>query len=356
MDLRRCGRVEAQQYSQLKPAWHLDSILMLREGRSPAPVHVQLVLSDLCNQDCSFCAYRMSGGLSRELFVTAETHNPNRRIETSKAEAIILECAELGVKAIQFTGGGEPTVHKDHEALFALAQDLGMQTALVTNGVKLKTSGPFLGMTWVRVSVDAGTPQTYAGIRRVPEDHWHKVWANIGRFAQFYEGTLGVGFVVTRENWREMPKAAELAKNAGAASIRLGAVFSSDGEDYYGDLREIIHGLASETERHFSGADFLVHNLFSRRMDDLREGAPNDPFCGYQHFTTYIGADLNVYRCCNTAYTKRGTVGSLKDSSLSEVLGARPDFDARDCRFCQFNGQNRAIASLIREPTHAAFV
>lgn len=349
--------MEALQYSQLKPAWHLDSIRVLREGRAPVPVHVQLVLSDLCNHDCSFCAYRMSNGLSTELFVTPETHNPNRRIETSKAEQIIRECAELGVKAIQFTGGGEPTVHKDHQALFSLAQDLGMQTALVTNGVNLKATPAFLRMTWVRVSVDAGTAETYALVRRVSKSHWETVWRNIETFAEQYEGTLGVGFVVTNENWGEMPTAALLAQNAGASSIRLGAVFSADGEDYYGDRRDVITGLAAETERHFSNrTDFRVHNLFGRRMADLHEGRPTDEFCGYQHFTTYIGADLNVYRCCNTAYTKRGTVGSLKDRSLADVLSSRPAFDARDCSYCQFGGQNRAIASLVREPTHAAFV
>lgn len=349
--------MQNQAYSQLKPAWHLDSVRALREGRSPVPVHVQLVLSDLCNHDCSFCAYRMSSGLSSELFVTPETHNPNRRIETAKAEAIIRECAELGVKAIQFTGGGEPTVHKDHEQLFGLAQDLGMQTALVTNGVKIKTSAAFLRMTWVRVSVDAGAPDTYARIRRVPEDHWHKVWANIGRFAQFYKGTLGVGFVVTNENWTELEQAARLAKKAGASSIRIGAVFSTEGERYYGAelLSEIDKSIAA-AKTECDGDGFEVIGLFSRRLDDLHDGRPTDPFCGYQHFTTFIGADLNVYRCCNTAYTKAGAIGSLKDKRLADVLPVPGDFDARGCRACQFNGQNRAIGSLVREPTHAAFV
>ncbi len=349
--------MQAQQYSQLKPAWHLDSVRALREGRSPVPVHVQLVLSDLCNHDCSFCAYRMSSGLSSELFVTPETHNPNRRIETAKAEAIIRECAELGVKAIQFTGGGEPTVHKDHEHLFGLAQSWGMQTALVTNGVKLKATEPFLRMTWVRVSVDAGSRDTYAAVRRVSPTHWDTAWSNIEAFAKGYEGTLGVGFVVTKENWREVHQAAIRARAAGASSIRIGAVFCGEGEDYYGDLRDEIAAHVAESAAAFRGSDrFQFIDLFNRRMGDLHEGAPTDPFCGYQHFTTYIGADLNVYRCCNTSYTKRGTVGSLKAATLAAVLGTRPAFDARDCKFCQFNGQNRAIASLVREPTHAAFV
>ena len=86
----------------------------------------------------------MSAGLSTELFGAVQsggfTHNPNRKIKTEKALEIIDDCAAIGVKAIQFTGGGEPTVHPDHLELFLYAQELGIKTALVTNGVKLDTS------------------------------------------------------------------------------------------------------------------------------------------------------------------------------------------------------------------------
>ncbi|HLF10559.1 MAG TPA: radical SAM protein [Gammaproteobacteria bacterium] len=348
--------MDSLAYSQTKVAWHLGSIETLRRRARPVPVHVQLVLSDLCNQSCVFCAYRMPTGLSSELFVTAETINPNRKIPTSKAVEIIQDCASLGVKAIQFTGGGEPTVHKDHEAMFALAQDLGMQTALVTNGVKLKPTPAFLGMTWTRVSVDAGTPETYARIRGVSPDHWTKVWNNIATYALSFNGVLGVGFVVTNENWREIPEAARRAKESGAQNMRIGAVFSTEGEGYYVDDLTAIKETIEQAKTACDGDGFELINLFGRRIGDLVDGSPTDPFCGYQHFTTYIGADLNVYRCCNTAYTKAGTIASLKDQRLTDVLPIRDEFDARGCRACQFLGQNRAIASLIREPTHAAFV
>ncbi|KKM02422.1 hypothetical protein LCGC14_1784650, partial [marine sediment metagenome] len=56
-------------YSTLKAAWHQERLDTFRAGRIPPPVHIHMILSDLCNQDCHFCAYRMSGGLSSELFV-----------------------------------------------------------------------------------------------------------------------------------------------------------------------------------------------------------------------------------------------------------------------------------------------
>src|SRR3990167_267821 len=116
-----------------------------REGFPPSgPKQVHWILSDLCNQDCSFCAYRMSGYTSNELFgagagakLSAYGHdNPVRWVDTDRALRLVDEFKSAGVLAVQFTGGGEPTVHPDHEAIFELALDAGLQCALVSNGYR----------------------------------------------------------------------------------------------------------------------------------------------------------------------------------------------------------------------------
>jgi MoaA/NifB/PqqE/SkfB family radical SAM enzyme len=342
-------------YSQAKPVYWMDRLLTLRAGVNPPPVHVQLVLSDLCNQDCGFCAYRMSSGLSNELFQVNGRKNPNRMITTAKAEEIIDDCALLGVKAIQFTGGGEPTVHPDHLALFARAQAHGMSTSLVTNSINLKPHDPAVAsMKWVRVSVDAGTPATYARTRRVAARHWDTAWANIAALAENCEGAVGVGYVITPDNYKELPLAADLAKAAGADNVRIGAVFSADGVGHYGDLLpEIRAVLADVRAKHGK----FIADVFDRRIEDLEAGSPTEELCGYQHLTTYIGGDLGVYRCCNTAYTRAGKVADLHDTRFADLFGKPVEsFDATGCRFCQFRGQNQVIAATQKKPTHAEFV
>lgn len=339
----------------MKPAWHLDRIQSLRDGLRPAPVHVQLVLSDLCNADCSFCSYRMSNGLSNELFPEGKRKNPNRMIASDKAREIIDDCATLGVKGLQFTGGGEPTMHPDHLEMFARAQGHGISTALVTNGVNLDPTNPAVrAMSWVRVSVDSGTPKMYASTRRVSEKHWHRAWENISALAESCTGIVSVGFVITNENFRELPDAAEVAQAAGVANIRVGAVFSTDGTSYYGDRLSEIREIIASAKAEFGD---LIVDLFDRRIADLDAGSPTDALCGYQHLSTYIGGDLGVYRCCNTAYTRAGKVADLHGMRFAEVFD-KPvvPFDARSCRHCQFRGQNHVISALVKRPTHAEFV
>ena len=342
-------------YSQAKPIYWLGRLETLRSGVMPAPVHVQLVLSDLCNQDCGFCAYRMSSGLSNELFPEGKRKNPNRMIPAAKAREIIDDCATIGVRGLQFTGGGEPTMHPDHLEMFARAQQHGIATALVTNGINLDPSHPAVrAMSWVRVSVDAGTAETYAGLRRVSMKHWHTVWGHIGALADSCAGTVSVGFVITPENFRELPAAAELAQTAGVANIRVGAVFSAEGTGYYGrSLSEIRAVIAGARERF---GDLIV-DLFDRRIEDLDAGSPDEALCGYQHLSTYIGGDLGVYRCCNTAYTRAGKVADLHDRRFADLFGRSVEpFDARSCRHCQFRGQNKVISATQAKPVHAEFV
>ncbi len=344
----KAEHLQRQIYSQAKAAWHLDRIEALRAGRVPAPVHVQLILSDLCNHNCNFCAYRRGDGLSSELFADKYGNtNPNRQITTLKALEIVKDCAAIGVKAIQFTGGGEPTVHKEHLTVFAAAQKAGIRTALVTNGVNLRLHPANLAHDWIRVSVDAGTEATYIAVREVPPQHWKRVWANIAAIASSsYAGNLSVGFVATNENHAELALAARLAKDAGASSIRVGAVFTGQGDGYYTDIAAVRASIAAAVEEHHG----FVIDLFDRRLADLHDGHPTDPFCGYQYFTTYIGADLSVYRCCNTAYTTPGKIGTLNGHRFAELAMRPKPFDARGCRYCQFNGQNRAINALLNEP------
>ena len=42
-------------YGTGKALYHREHVEKLQRGELVAPVHVQLIVSDFCNQDCSFC-------------------------------------------------------------------------------------------------------------------------------------------------------------------------------------------------------------------------------------------------------------------------------------------------------------
>jgi len=329
---------------------------------------VQLILSDLCNQDCHFCAYRMTGGFSSEQFGESGNKNPNRKIPTAKAIEIVDDCASLGVKAIQFTGGGEPTVHPDHLAIMEYAQDIGLETSLVTNGVLFREGweGVLPRMKWVRVSIDAGNADEYAAVRRVKPEFYERALENITALAaeikkQGTDCLLGVGYVITRENWADAYEGVLRIRATGAANVRLSAMFSTEGAAYYDGIYDSIK-VEIERIKTLENDEFSVVDLFGDRISDLVQHAPDYEFCGYQQFNMYIGGNLRVYRCCTTAYTKRGEVGDLTNRTLAswfysqQKINAYAKFNAKTCHDCQFNRQNRVINYLVGEPIHVNFV
>jgi MoaA/NifB/PqqE/SkfB family radical SAM enzyme len=295
--------------------------------------------------------------------------NPNRRIPTAKALEILDDCASLGIRAIQFTGGGEPTVHPDHLLIFEYAQNMGLETALVTNGVLFRDGweGVLPLMKWVRISIDAGSPDEYARVRRVRPEFYATALGHVAQLAaeirrQKTDCLLGVGYVLTPENWADAYEGVRLIRETGAANVRLSAMFSTDGttpyEGIYDDIRAEIDKIKT-LERD----GFAIYDMFGNRIADLVQHAPDYEFCGYQQFNMYVGGNLKVYRCCTTAYTRHGEVGDLTNQRLSswfyspQKQASYENFNAKTCSVCQFNGKNRVI-NYLREinPQHVDFV
>lgn len=367
------GWLRVSHYSSVKALLHADRLSELRAGKQIVPVHAQLVISDLCSQGCDFCSYRWDGNTSNQLFhiidprTGQKNHNPNRKIPTEKCFEIIDDLAEMRVQAIQFTGGGEPTVHPQHARIFRHALDRGLECALVSHGVLLQQSTieMLAEFAWVRISVDAGKPETYSAVRKVSTRQYYHALENIESICNARDNhdsplVVGFGFVVTRDNWREVVDAATTAKGLGVDSFRISAVFQPDNAEYFREFYEEAAELCREAER-LSGGRFQVVNSFGNRIGDLEQGRPISPRCGYMQFTTYIGGDLNVYRCCNQSYNENGLIGSIANQrfrDLWESEAKQEDFERFNpggCERCQFNRQNEAIEAA-RTAKHEGFV
>lgn len=355
-------------YSQFKIVHHADKVQAIREGRVAPPSQVQIIISDYCNHDCSFCAYRTSGYTTNQLFNEGDNHNPKRFIPYEKVLEILDDCREMGVKGIQLTGGGEPSAHPKFGEILQAVLDRDLELAVVTNGTALKDWHiPLLARAaWVRVSIDAANPATYAGMRRVPENFFYRTMANVNRLVAVKKTAqskviIGIGFVVTRENSGEIYDACQIAKDAGVDNFRISAAFMPDNEKYHLPHYSAAWSMADGTAREMSTDTFRVFNLYSDRLEDLEQESPDYDTCVYQFVTTYIGGDLNLYRCCNTSYNRHGLIGSLKEQRFRDAWeGAhsmRTSFHAGSCDRCQFNRVNRLGNYMLKkDPEHAIFV
>ena len=136
---------------QSKLLWHGDRVKSWLEGATPPPVLVEIAPVGYCNASCPWCFFK--------------DKNDGGRIDPKVMLNTLRVLKWRGVKAVNWTGGGEPTIHPDFESFVYRAKELGLEQGLFTNAY---VEVPNL-FKWVRVSLtdrefDFKTPKGYFGV------------------------------------------------------------------------------------------------------------------------------------------------------------------------------------------------
>jgi len=277
----------------------------------------------------------------------------------------------MGGKAIELTGGGEPSIYPYFKETFGKIIKYDFDYGLVTNGVVLteelaKQIAP--KMTWARISFDAATEKTYCRLRKAPKEHFRKAIRSLEllkKYAKNPQFKLGFGFVVSNENYKELLLACDLAKSHGADNIRISIVFIEERLGYFKpETIEEGSQIAGECSA-FEDENFKVYNLFDERLKNIEIGRQDYRFCGTKELLCVIGGDCNVYTCCSLAFNKKGLIGNLKEQSFKELWDSEEkrkmfrDFDAsKICSYmCLYETRNKYINSLLKkDPLHVNFI
>lgn len=348
------------EYSPYKIIHHPDKLQELKGGKPTVPIQVQLVPSNVCNQRCSFCTYRMEDYMSNFLF--------DEKLMMSYEK--VLEClddfVDMGVRAVHYTGGGEPLVHPKIYEIFTDTINRGLDLALVSNGMALNEKlCELLGdAKWTRISVDCATSETYSTMRTTSLNTFQKVLRSIELLVKYKKScVVGVGFVVNKDNYSEIYSAAKMFKSIGVDNFRISAAFTVEGLKYFDDFVDIAKEAAKATEQ-LSTDSFKVFNLFGDRINNMFEDTQNYDFCPTKELLTFIGADYNVYTCCTIAYNNRGLIGSIKNHSFRELWESNEKINMfmkhnprKMCRHhCMYKERNEFINYCIKQdPKHVNF-
>ena len=145
-----------------KLAYHLDRVQAWEAGERIAPVSVDMSLTRACGAMCSFCYAMMQESQARSM------------IKTSHALKLLDDFAAIGVRSVSLVSDGESTLSKAYVPFIRHAAELGIDVGNATNAwewepEKIEQVLPFL--TWVRFTVAAGRPQSYASIMYKGPEH-----------------------------------------------------------------------------------------------------------------------------------------------------------------------------------------
>ena len=232
-----------------KLSYHYDRIEEWENGEKIAPVTIDMALTRACGAMCSFCYAMMQ--------------EPQERPAIRETDALNLvdDFAEIGVRGVSLISDGESTLSKAYVPFIQHASKSGIDVGNATNGwewepEKIEQVLPYL--TWVRFTVAAGKPESYAKIMyKRPENV--EVFDRAMKHIQYAVNlkkekklncTLGIQMVLMPEFRDEIIPFAKLAIDLG---VDYG-VIKHCSDDEYGTLGvnydeyESMYGLLEEAE------------------------------------------------------------------------------------------------------------
>jgi len=250
----------------------------------------------------------------------------------SNAVAAIARLADMGVKGLTFSGGGEPTVHDDLLEIVQFAKGKGMDVSLITNGVifdvRLLDS-----LTWVRFSLDAANPFTYKKIKGAGK--FGDVLGNIIDAVRYRAGkklntTIGVQSVVCDDNFEQTFEIAKLADGLGA--------------DYF-QFRP-VEGTVPKYKPAIPENDLRVKIIDSWYKWEELGSVKKYTDCSGADFIGAVGADLNFYICCHHVGDASANYGNiLTDNVLANRHKVQDAFDYGKCPIaCRGSVINRRLS------------
>lgn len=275
------------------------------------PISCQFILTNHCNLKCVFCCNK-----HRDQSLIMDTATAIKALEDLK---------QLGCKGVEFTGGSEPTTHKDFCFILKKTLELGMTPSLVTNGVFLSKIPKELlrKLDWIRISINASR-KNYKHI------HGH----------DFYDKVMeGLNFI------NDIP-----IPNKGVSYIFCN-------ETTLDDVQELIDELQSFNLNYFRFSVDVFNNPMvtslkpkfkSKKLNVIYHSGRETLIprqCRIFYYKPVIDCSGLIYPCCTNQHKEILPLGKVKDL-LKIWKDSNIELDTSKCIYCIYGEANDLIASL----------
>lgn len=332
--------------------------------KSIYPIYVEITPIGSCNHRCTFCSVDYIGYKSIKQ-------------DEKVLEERIREMSKLGIRSIMFAGEGEPTLYKPLPNILDVCSEVGIDTSLTTNAVAMneKTIDNYLkNCTWIKVSINAGTKESYSKIHQTKEEDFEKVVKNLTLAAKIkkeknYSCTVGSQMLLLPENKDTAINLAITMREAGVDYL----VIKPYTQSLYGTSR-IYEGLTYENmmdlEKELKKIETKNFKIVFRAntMKKLEEEKqPYDKCYSTPYFWSYIMADGSVYGCSAYLGNEKFNYGNINTQSFKEIWEGekrkkaisfiKNDLDISMCRKnCRMDEVNRYLWNLKHPNPHVNFI
>lgn len=346
-----------------KLLFHPHRVANWLNGENIVPLYIEISPTGVCNHRCLFCAKDYIG-------------YPSRSLDTNVLLTRLNELAKIGIRSVMYGGEGEPLLHSDIAQIVEHTRTVGIDVAMSTNGVVL--TGDLAVrilpmMSWLKVSINAGTPAGYAKIHCTSENDFRTVLANLKLASTIIRDSglgcaLGTQAVLLADNAEEMEELAFRVRDTGVSYLVIKPYsqhHSSNTRAYAQTDYSCYNDLADRLAQ-FSTDSFSV--IFRHQaMNKLKCSSRIYDRCLALPFWAYIDSAGDVWGCSSFIGDDRFCYGNINHSSFGDIWESQKrkrsleytakGLEAEECRVnCRMDEVNRYLWELIHPSPHVNFI
>jgi MoaA/NifB/PqqE/SkfB family radical SAM enzyme len=386
---------EKMSFHPARVARWLDGRDEWEKAKEIFPIYVEVSPVGYCNHACTFCG------------VDYMLDRPDKpQLPPARMTQMLSDMAEHGVLSVMFAGAGEPLLYKPLADAIHHADAVGIDTSITTNGVLLTESFARKAfeaerLRWIKVSINAGDPETYQAIHRSKPGDFKKVIDNLRTAVRVRREvgsscTIGAQMVALPEisgTSKDRPLVRQtFPSNVGSAKA-LAEALRDAGVDYL-VIKPYSQHLMSERTRVYEATTYGDANTWTASVEALATpsfsvvvrhatmSSLEDQERGYStcHATpfqwAYVEADGEVWGCSAYLGRDEGGVrygddrfrfGSVRDERFHDVWRGerrkacweyvRSGLDISECRTnCRMHRVNLYLEAVLNPGAHASFI
>ena len=312
-----------------KLSYHMDRVDAWEAGERIAPVSIDMALTRACGAMCSFCYAMMQESQSRS------------SIKVKTALNLVDDFAKIGLRSVSLVSDGESTLSPAYVPFIQHAAAAGIDVGNATNAWEWgpeKIEAVLPHMTWIRFTVAAGRPESYADIMYKGPEHtevFDRAMSHIRYAVDFkrknnLKVTLGIQMVLMPELKDEIIPFAQLGLDLGVDY----AVIKHCSDDEYGTLGinyadyDPLYELLSQAEAMSSDKTKVIV-----KWDKIKDGdkPPYNRFFGPPFLLQISGSGLVAPSGMffNARYSKLH-IGNYADESFYDIWKSDRYWNAMD--------------------------